>query len=496
MILETIIILIYSVALLLIFLYALAQLNLLSNYLKARKQHHIAPKFDFSKENEIPHVTIQLPVYNELYVMDRLLENIAKIDYPKDKLEIQVLDDSTDESFEETAKHIKQLQMSGLDIKHVTRVNRDGFKAGALKEGLKTAKGEYIAIFDADFLPKEDWLKKTIPYFKDADIGVVQTRWGHLNRDYSILTRVQAFALDAHFTLEQVGRNSKGHFINFNGTAGVWRKECIMDAGNWEGDTLTEDLDLSYRAQLKNWKFKYLEEVETPAELPVVISAARSQQFRWNKGGAENFQKMAKRVFRSEDISFKTKIHSFLHLLNSTMFLNILIVAILSIPMLYIKNEYEHLKVYFFVMSFFVVSTLIFFISYWFTYKSIYGGGFKSFLKYFAMFFTFFSVAMGFSLHNSIAVLEGHFGKKSEFIRTPKFNLGDLNTNWKENKYLTKNISPNIILEGVLMLYFAFGMYSAFVVGDQGGDFGLFPFHLMLFLGFGFVFFKSLLSKV
>tara|TARA_R110000851_G_scaffold207537_3_gene359868 strand:- start:17171 stop:18661 length:1491 start_codon:yes stop_codon:yes gene_type:complete len=495
MILESIIITIYSIALLLILMYALAQLNLLFNYLSARKHHKNSPTFDFSKEEEIPFVTIQLPVYNELYVMERLLDNIAEIDYPKDKLEIQVLDDSTDESFEETAKHIHEIQKTGLDIQHVTRENRLGYKAGALKEGLKTAKGEYIAIFDADFLPKKNWLKNTIPYFKDPEIGVVQTRWGHLNRDYSILTRVQAFALDAHFTLEQVGRNSKGHFINFNGTAGVWRKECILDAGNWEGDTLTEDLDLSYRAQLKNWKFKYLEEVETPAELPVVISAARSQQFRWNKGGAENFQKMAWRVFKSKDISLKTKFHSFLHLLNSTMFLNILIVAILSIPMLYIKNEYEHLKMYFYVMSFFVISTIIFFICYWFTYKTIYGGGFKRFLKYSAMFFTFFSVAMGFSLHNSIAVLEGHFGKKSEFIRTPKFNIGGLKEGWKGNKYLTKNISPNVIVEGVLMLYFAFGMYSAFVVGDQGGDFGLFPFHLMLCVGFGFVFFKSLTSK-
>src|SRR5690554_2230394 len=495
MILETLIILIYSVALILIFLYALAQLNLLFNYLKARKQHQVAPKFDFSNENEIPRVTIQLPVYNELYVMERLLDNISKMDYPPEKLEIQVLDDSTDESFEKTAKHIQELRKTGLDMQHITRKTREGYKAGALKEGLKTAKGEFIAIFDADFLPKSDWLQKTIPYFKDEAIGVVQTRWGHLNRDYSLLTRVQAFALDAHFTLEQVGRNSKGHFINFNGTAGVWRKECITDAGNWEGDTLTEDLDLSYRAQLKNWKFKYLEEVETPAELPVVISAARSQQFRWNKGGAENFQKMTKGVFKSQYIPFKTKIHSFLHLLNSTTFLNILIVAILSIPMLYIKNEYEHLKMYFLVMSFFVVSTVTFFVCYWFTYKSIYGGGFKQFLIYIGMFFTFFSVAMGFSLHNSIAVLEGHFGKKSEFIRTPKFNLNDLNKSWKENKYIAKNISINVIFEGLLMLYFAFGMYSAFVVGDQGGDFGLFPFHLMLFLGFGFVFFKSLTSK-
>lgn len=496
MILETLILIIYSAALIMIFMYALAQLNLLFNYLRARRTQRNSPKFDLSDPSQVPYVTVQLPVYNELYVMERLLSNIAKLEYPKDKLEIQVLDDSTDESFEKTAAQIAELQKTGLDIVHLSREDRVGFKAGALKEGLKTAKGEYIAIFDADFLPQPDWLKKTIPYFKDEQIGVVQTRWGHLNRDYSLLTRVQAFALDAHFTLEQVGRNSKGHFINFNGTAGVWRKACIIDAGNWEGDTLTEDLDLSYRAQLKDWKFKYLEEVETPAELPVVISAARSQQFRWNKGGAENFRKMLSRLLKSQNISAKTKVHGILHLLNSTMFLNVLIVAILSIPILYIKNEYEHLKVYFIVMSFFVISTVIFFICYWFTYRNIYGGGWKNFLEYIGMFFTFFSVAMGFSLHNSIAVLEGHIGKKSEFIRTPKFNISSLKDSWKGNKYLRKNLSPNIIVEGLLMLYFGFGMYSAFVVGDQGGDFGLFPFHLMLFIGFGYVFFKSLFSRV
>jgi cellulose synthase/poly-beta-1,6-N-acetylglucosamine synthase-like glycosyltransferase len=496
MILETTIIIVYSTALILIFMYALAQLNLLFNYLSAQKKQDQSPKFNFSNPDEIPLVTIQLPVYNELYVMNRLLENISKIEYPKDKLEIQVLDDSTDESFETTATHIKTLQHDGLDIKHVLRDDRKNFKAGALKEGLKIAKGEFIVIFDADFLPKKDWLKQTIPFFKDQNIGVVQTRWGHINRDYSVLTKIQAFALDAHFSLEQVGRNSKGHFINFNGTAGVWRKECIIDAGNWEGDTLTEDLDLSYRAQLKNWKFKYLEDVETPAELPVVISAARSQQFRWNKGGAENFRKMMWRVLKNQNISAKTKVHGLLHLLNSTMFLNILIVGVLSIPMLYIKNEYTHLKMYFYAISFFVISSLIFFICYWFMFKKTYGSSLKVFVQYIVMFVTFFSIAMGFSLHNSIAVIEGHIGKRSDFIRTPKFNINSLNDSWKGNKYLKKNISTNVVFEGLLMLYFAFGMYSAFIVGDQGGDFGLFPFHLMLFLGFGYVFFKSLTSKV
>jgi cellulose synthase/poly-beta-1,6-N-acetylglucosamine synthase-like glycosyltransferase len=476
-------------------MYAIAQLNLLFNYLKAQKIKDDCEKFNFDNPEEIPFVTIQLPVYNELYVMERLLNNIVLLKYPKNKLEIQVLDDSTDESVISTAKHIEELQQTGIDIKHICRTNRQGFKAGALKEGLKVAKGEFIVIFDADFLPQENWLHETVPYFKNPEIGVVQTRWGHINRNYSTLTKIQAFALDAHFTLEQVGRNSKGHFINFNGTAGIWRKECIYDAGNWEGDTLTEDLDLSYRAQLKNWKFKYLENVETPAELPVIISAARSQQFRWNKGGAENFQKMARKVVSCKNLSAKSKIHGLLHLLNSSMFLNVFLVGILSIPMLYIKNEYTHLKPYFYMMSFFVISSVIFFICYWFMYKSIYGSGLKNFFKYVKTFFTFFSIAMGFSLHNSIAVLEGHFGKKSEFVRTPKFNIKTIKDSWKENKYIRKKPSINVIIEGILVFYFAFGMYSAFVVGDQGGDFGLFPFHLMLFLGFGYVFFKSIFSK-
>ncbi len=495
MYLLSIIIVVYTIALTLIFIYALAQLNLLSNYLKAQKKQSQAVKFDFSNPNNIPFVSIQLPVYNEMYVMERLLENISKMDYPKDKLEIQVLDDSTDESLELTQKLVKQLKLSGVNIVHIHRTKRTGFKAGALKEGLKVAKGEFIAIFDADFLPRPNWLKETIPYFKDENIGVVQTRWSHLNRNHSVLTKIQAFALDAHFTLEQVGRNSKSHFINFNGTAGVWRKTCILEAGNWEGDTLTEDLDLSYRAQLKNWKFKYLEDVETPAELPMAISAARSQQFRWNKGGAENFRKMAWKLIKNKHISAKTKTHGLLHLLNSTMFLNIFIVAVLSIPMLYIKNEYESLKPYFYVMSFFVVSSIIFFVCYWFMYKKIYGNSLKDFIEYLGMFFTFFSIAMGFSLHNSVAVLEGHFGKRSDFVRTPKFNINSLSESWKNNKYLSKKIPIYVLFEGLLTLYFGFGMYSAFVVGNQGGDFGLFPFHLMLFLGFGYVFFKSVTSS-
>ena len=490
--LAYIIISLYTLALLLVFFYSLAQLNLLFNYLKHKKKGTHGPLIDLSKKELVPYVTIQLPIYNEAYVVERLLENIAFMEYPKDRLEIQVLDDSTDASVEKTASLIKGLQDKGLDIVHVRRTNREGYKAGALKEGLAIAKGSLIAIFDADFLPQKDWLLQTVPHFGSEDIGVVQTRWGHINRNYSILTRIQAFALDAHFTLEQVGRNAQGHFINFNGTAGIWRKECILDAGNWEGDTLTEDLDLSYRAQLKNWRFKYLEEVETPAELPVVISAARSQQFRWNKGGAENFRKSVAKVLRAPHLSGKTKFHGVMHLLNSSMFLCVFLVGVLSIPMMYIKSVFVELAWVFQLTSFFIVSTIILFVCYWFTYRNIQGKGLEHFIQYIGLFFTFFTVALGFSLHNSLAVLEGHRGKRSEFVRTPKFNINSLKDSWKGNQYLSKKISPNVLIEGVLMCYFLYGMYLAVPLND----FGLFPFHFMLFLGFGFVFFKSLSAKI
>ncbi len=491
LVLSYIVLFLYSIAILLIFFYSLAQFNLLINYLKSKKNKSIVEQFDFTNASEIPLVTIQLPIYNEKYVVERLLENIVLLEYPKNKLEIQVLDDSTDESVLLTKKLVDNYSNHGIDIKHITRSIRTGFKAGALKEGLESAKGEFIAIFDADFLPKPDWLLKTIPNFKNPKVGVVQTRWGHINRNYSILTKIQAFALDAHFTLEQTGRNSKQHCINFNGTAGVWRKSCIIDAGNWESDTLTEDLDLSYRAQLKSWQFIYLETVETPAELPAIISAARSQQFRWNKGGAENFVKMASKVIASTTISRKTKLHGLLHLLNSSMFLCIFTMAILSVPMLFVKNYFSHIGWYFDVMIFFIITSLIFFICYWFTYKNIQGGGFKNFINYIGMFFTFYAIAMGFSFQNSIAVLEGLLGKKSEFIRTPKFNIEALKDKWKENIYISRKISKNTIIEGLLVLYFLFGIFSGFKLND----FALFPFHLMLFFGYSYVFVQSLKVK-
>ncbi len=479
---------VYGITVVLVFFYSLAQLNLLVNYLRSKKKVKKPEKFDFSNPDQVPFVTIQLPIFNEKYVVERLLNNIAKLEYPSHKIEIQVLDDSTDDSLLLTRQLVENLQAQGINIEHMTRTNRVGFKAGALKEGLVTAKGEFVAVFDADFMPSSDWLLRTIPYFKNPQIGVVQTRWSHLNRDYSWLTKIQAFALDAHFTFEQVGRNAQQHCINFNGTAGVWRKNCIIDAGNWESDTLTEDLDLSYRAQLKNWKFIYLENVATPAELPAVVSAARSQQFRWNKGGAENFVKMFWRIVKSENLPLKSKFHAILHLSNSSMFLCVFAISFLSVPVLFIKNALPNLTFFFNIMTFFVATSLIFFGCYWVTYRNLVGKSFKDFVEYSGLFFVFYAIAMGFAFQNSLAVLEGLWGKKSEFVRTPKLNMESLKERWQDSVYLPRTFSKNVIFEAMLVCYFAFALYSGFRLND----FDLFPFHLMLFFGYNYLVVNSL----
>ena len=482
---------VYLFCLLLIFIYSITQLNMLRYFLRYEKKKKKEASIPLLNYDPLPNVTVQLPLYNELYVVERLLECIAKLEYPKDKLQIQVLDDSTDESLKLTQNLVLKHQKEKVPIELITRKDRKGFKAGALKQGLETARGEFIAIFDSDFLPQSYWLLQTVPHFENPKIGVVKTRWGHLNRGFSVLTEIQAFALDAHFLLEQVGRNQQNHFINFNGTAGIWRKECILDAGNWEGDTLTEDLDLSYRAQLKKWKFKYLDEVVTPAELPVTLSAIRSQQFRWNKGGAENLKKMIVRVMRSNTITFSVKFNALFHLLNSSMFLNVFIIAVLSVPLLFIKAQYPDLKSIFNLSGLFIASTLIFFSCYWYVHKRIFGGGLSSFVEYIRLFLLFYSLVMGFAVHNSIAVLEGHFGKKSPFVSTPKFNINTDSNTHVTNKYSLKNSSIYTLIEFAFALYFLVGMCSAFLVSAEG-DFGLFPFHLLLFFGFSSICFHGL----
>ncbi|MEZ5083663.1 MAG: glycosyltransferase [Bacteroidales bacterium] len=487
---EVIILIIYGVALMLIFIYSLMQMTLVFNYKTSRKisKRHDSTEAELPLSQDTPFVTVQLPVYNELYVVERLLETVAKFNYPKEKFEIQVLDDSTDESAEITRNKVEEIQKQGIDISYVRRPDRIGFKAGALDHGLKTAKGELIAIFDADFIPNPEFLNNTVSYFKDEKIGVVQTRWGHINKDYSLLTKLQAFGLDAHFSVEQTGRNAGGHFINFNGTAGVWRKACIEDAGGWEHDTLTEDLDLSYRAQMKGWKFKYLEDVVTDAELPVVMSALKNQQFRWTKGGAENFVKMKSKIWVSKQIPFKTKVHATFHLFNSAIFLCVFTTAFFSVPVLFIKNLFPQYDMVFNISSLFLACTAMLMLFYWTSYQVKNKKFLNNFGGFFSDFVLFLSTSMGMSLHNSVAVIEGYAGKKSSFIRTPKFNIVNSKDSWKGNVYLVDKLNLVTIFEGVLTLYFLFAIVSAFYLKE----YGLLPFHFMLFWGFSFVFWLSI----
>ena len=464
-----------------IFFFSLGQFHLSLYYLKGKKKK--ANNID-TTPTQWPYITVQLPVYNEQYVVERLIDAVAAFDYPLSKLEIQVLDDSTDKTVEIAQKKVSAYQKLGLNIQHIRRDNRQGYKAGALQRGMEQTSGEFLAIFDADFIPEKDFLKRTISAFTNPKIGVIQTRWGHLNKDYSMLTRLQAFGLDAHFSIEQAGRHQAGSYINFNGTGGVWRKSCIIDAGGWSCDTLTEDLDLSYRAQMRGWKFKYLEDCVSPAELPVIMPAVKSQQYRWNKGAAETARKHLGSVLRS---SLKTsgKIHAFFHLLNSSVFLFLLVAAMLSIPMLFVKEEYPRLKQLIDWGSIFIFGFAAIAWFYWISSKQSQPS--NTFKYYITTFPAFLAVSMGLSLHNGIAVLEGWLGVKSPFIRTPKFNIITKKDSWKNNVYIRHKVDVITLLEGVLCLYFLFGISA----GIYLHDWGLLVFHLMLTTGFGSVFYHS-----
>ncbi len=469
---EILLLALYLLIMLLLFTYSLGQLHLTFTYLKAVKNKPVRVQ----ALANYPVVTVQLPVYNEKYVVERLLDAVCALDYPAGKLEIQVLDDSTDDSVALIAQKVKQYQAKGLVINHLRRPKRTGFKAGALAYGLQRAKGEFIAIFDADFVPPSSFLQKTIPQFTGPDIGVVQTRWGHINKDYSLFTKMQAFALNAHFTVEQTGRNSVNSFINFNGTAGVWRKACIVDAGGWSADTLTEDLDLSYRAQLNGWKFVYLEEVETPAELPVLMPAIKSQQYRWNKGAAETAVKNLSKVLAAP-LPLTTKLHAGFHLLNSSIFVLLLVGGIISLPVLYIKYLNPQIDVFFNLAAVFLVGFLSIGFFFWVSSKKApYTRSGASFVP---SFFTFMTISMGLSYHNALAVIEGWFGRKTPFIRTPKFNASARKATLAGNRYIAYKLEVNTIIELLLGLYFIGGV----VLGILVEDWGLILFHLMLAVG-------------
>jgi cellulose synthase/poly-beta-1,6-N-acetylglucosamine synthase-like glycosyltransferase len=431
---------------------------------------------------EFPPVTVQLPVYNEVYVVERLIKAACGIKYPKEKLEIQVLNDSTDETTSVVMRTVTEMVARGHDIKHIQRGTREGYKAGALREGLKTARGEFIAIFDADFVPREDFLMQTMPYFfQDEKIGMVQTRWEHLNTEYSLLTRAQAMALDGHFVIEQAVRNRSGFFINFNGTGGIWRKACIVDAGNWHDDTLTEDLDLSYRAQLRGWRFKFLRDVTSPAELPSEINALKSQQFRWTKGAIETAKKILPLVWKSK-LPLRIKLQSTFHLTNNLVFPFILLAGVLNVPLVYVKNHGGY-ETYFALMSIFVVAFIGSLLFYTFSQKEIY----PDWRRRLFLFPLFMAGSMGFAVNNTKAVIEGLISKKREFVRTPKYAIEKKGDAWTNKKYVPRQLSFTSFIELVLALYCLFGVLSSLYFAEIAAV----PFQLLFCLGFGFVSFLS-----
>ena len=476
----------FLLAILFIFAYSVSQVGLVWAYFGAQRHkdpeaqsrdaidrvYPLASDRASTSDHAWPGVTVQLPVYNERYVIERLMEAVIAFDYPQELLEIQLLDDSTDDTVDIIARKVDEYKTKGFDIKHIRRRERTGFKAGALAYGLTVARGEFIAIFDADFVPKPEFLTKTIPYFSDSRVGVVQSRWGHLNEAYSLITRMQAFGLDAHFTIEQVGRSVGGHFINFNGTAGLWRKDTITDAGGWSADTLTEDLDLSYRAQQRGWRFVYLEGLVSPAELPVTLPAVKSQQYRWTKGAAECARKNLGNVWRTPELSLSTKLYATFHLLNSSIFVATLATALLSVPMLALRLGWGWL-------TFFQLSLLIMGVFYWTAFQRR-GGTFRQFV---VMFPTFLTIMLGLSLHNAVAVIEGYLGRKTPFVRTPKFNVNRRGESWQANTYLAREIPALTWVEGALVLYFLGGI----VLGLVTHNYSALAFHTVLVLGFGFV---------
>lgn len=473
----------YVVALIYIMVFCLMQFHLLYHY---RKNAEVSSEdFEDTKDEDLPFVTIQLPIYNELYVVERLIDNIAKFDYPKDKYEIHILDDSTDETVQIALAKVEEYKAKGFNIEHITRSNRVGYKAGALKEGIKFAKGKFLAIFDADFLPNPDFLRQTIPHFADEKVGVVQTRWEHINEDYSLITRLQAFQLNVHFTVEQMGRYNADYLLQFNGTAGIWRRECITDAGGWEADTLTEDLDLSYRAQFKGWKITFLEDITSPAELPAEMNGLKSQQHRWMKGGAETAVKLLPTVWKS-NISLGQKIHATSHLLSSSIFLFVFFIGVSSVPLVFMLKGFD-----FDYLGFFLISLLTIIVVYYnANVRKAWKDGLtvNNFLKFIFLFPVFLALSMGLSFHNSIAVIQGLRGEKSPFVRTPKFDIKGLTDSFAKDKYHYKDINKVTIFEGLLAMYFIMAIIGAIVLGNTS----FIIFHTLLAFGYSTIFFFSI----
>jgi len=484
---------VYGIAVLMLFIYGVNSYYLLYQFIRNRKRDEAREEttarefWARTRPEDLPAVTIQLPIYNEQYVVERLIRHACAIEYPKDKLEIQVLDDSTDETKELVAMLVARQRELGHDIHHIRRPSREGFKAGALKHGMETCRGEFIAIFDADFMPEKDFLYKTMPFFSDPGIALVQTRWGHVNADYSFLTMAQSIGIDGHFVVEQAGRTWGDLFMNFNGTAGIWRRRAIETAGGWQADTLTEDMDLSYRAQLVGWRMQFLPAVETPAEIPVDINAFKTQQHRWAKGSIQTAKKILPMLLAS-DQPLRRKVQALIHVTHYLVHPLMITVALLSIPML----EQFELNVGPVIFALLVLGLLVSTSGpsslYVFSQRYLNPG---SWTRKAAFIPALMFIGTGIAVSNTKAVLEALFGFDSAFVRTPKLNVTQKGESVADRKYRMP-LRPIFLLELLMGAY----CFAGFLLYLQSGKYLIGPFLLIYTIGFTYTAILSILHAL
>jgi cellulose synthase/poly-beta-1,6-N-acetylglucosamine synthase-like glycosyltransferase len=457
--------------------YGVYRYRLVYLFLRYRK-HHPRPRSLYAP-NRLPRITVQLPLFNEMYVAERLIDSVVKLDYPRELLEIQVLDDSTDETVEIASRVVKKYFDQGFDISYHHRTDRTGYKAGALECGLKKSSGELILIFDADFAPRPDCVRRMVDYFTDERVGMVQMRWSHINQDYSLLTKVQAIMLDGHFVIEQTARNRCGGFFNFNGTAGMWRREAIEWSGGWQHDTLAEDTDLSYRAQLMGWRFIYLMDDDVPAELPVEMNAFKSQQKRWAKGVVQVGMKLLRRMWRDPRLPLRVKLEQFFRLTGNLAAPLVIVLALINLPILIVRYNQGLFHLFALdipVLTFSTVSVIVYYqVSQWHLHPKTW----KSTIKYMP-----FVMSMGIALtfSNARAVLEAILGVKTPFVRTPKYRIEEsTDTTWVRKSYVPRRIRLPW-LELAFALYFLFTIWYAI----DSHIFGTLPFLMIYLCGYAY----------
>jgi cellulose synthase/poly-beta-1,6-N-acetylglucosamine synthase-like glycosyltransferase len=473
----------YFIVLFVLASYGIHRYVLVYMYYKNRKNRTTEPSNQFA---ELPRVTVQLPIFNEQFVIDRLVDAVCKMDYPREKLDIQVLDDSTDETIEIANAVVQRYAAMGHPITYHHRANRHGFKAGALQDGMNTAQGEFIAIFDADFVPPQDWLLRVVHHFADPRIAMVQTRWTHLNRDYSFLTNVEAILLDGHFVLEHGGRSRTGVFFNFNGTAGMWRRQAIKDAGGWQHDTLTEDTDLSYRAQLRGWKFKYLQDVECPAELPIEMTAFKTQQARWAKGLIQTARKILPSMMKS-NVPFRVKVEAWYHLTANISYPFMVVLSTLLLPAMIIRFYQGWFQMLLIDLPLFMASTFSISSFYLVSQKELFP---RSWPKTFLYLPFLMALGIGLTVTNTRAVMEALFGVQSAFKRTPKYRVqGKGEKSVAASKY-RKRLGVVPWIELIIGTYFAAAVYYAI----SNENYITVPFLMIFVLGYWYTGLMSLLQ--